>query len=65
MRVELTDGRITGPSTQVEFAAIYDFGTQVGGLMLRSQFEIAGQEGINTVFRTNTATISDVPTVRS
>lgn len=61
IRVELTEGRITGPDMQVQFAAIYDFGTQFGGLMLRDQFEIAGMEGLNSVSRTNTATISDVP----
>lgn len=61
VRVELTNGRIVGPNMQVEFAAIYDFGTQYGGLMLRDQFEIAGTEGLNTVSRTNTATINDVP----
>lgn len=65
VRVELTEGRIAGPTTQVEFAAIYDLGTQFGGLMLRSQFDIAGQEGLNTVFRANTSTISEVPEERT
>lgn len=64
IRVRLTDGRIVGPQTAVDFNATYDFGSQFGGLMLRDAFVMAGREGLNNVSRNNVATINDVPRTR-
>ncbi|HVM20113.1 MAG TPA: hypothetical protein VM307_09150 [Egibacteraceae bacterium] len=61
IRVRLTEGRIVGPQSTVDFDATYDFGTQYGGLMLRDAFVVAGREGLNNVSRNNVATINQVP----
>lgn len=63
IRVKLTDGRIDGPQTNVDFTATYDLGTQFGGLMLRDASVTQGREGINTISRNNVATINDVPKI--
>lgn len=60
-RVSLTNGRVDGPNTNVEFVATYDIATQYGGLIVRDTVVTSGREGLDTIVRTNTATISSVP----
>ena len=61
IRVTLTDGRYTAPTSAVDFTATYDLGTQYGGLMLRDAFVTAGREGVNNVSRNNVAIINRAP----
>ena len=61
IRVTLTDGRYTAPTSAVDFTATYDIGTQYGGLMLRDAFVTAGREGLNNVSRNNVAIINRAP----
>ncbi|MCA1711932.1 MAG: hypothetical protein LC789_10015, partial [Actinobacteria bacterium] len=59
--VHLTDGRIDGPLTNVEFTATYVIATQYGGVFVRDAFVLAGREGVDTVSRDNLAVINEVP----
>ncbi|HEX9889650.1 MAG TPA: hypothetical protein VGA69_09250 [Nitriliruptorales bacterium] len=59
--VELTEGRLDGPSVNLDFAATYDLATQYGGLPVRESVTSAGREGFDTVARTLRATVNEVP----
>ncbi len=62
IRVELTEGRVDGAEQNVDFTATYDIATQYGGLIVRDTVVLSGREGLDQVTRTNTATITRVPT---
>lgn len=62
IQVALTDGRVDGPDSNVEFAATYDIAPQYGGLIVRDRVAVSGREGLDQVTRTNVATINRVPT---
>lgn len=59
--LEVTDGTLLSPRQDLEFAATYALGTQFGGLILRDTVAFAGTDGGAGVSRSNTSTISQVP----
>lgn len=63
IRVELTNGRVVGPGTTVEFTAVHDLATQFGGLSVHDTVAVNGSEGGIPVDRRNDATVNTVPTV--
>jgi hypothetical protein len=62
--VELTNGTVMGPSTDVDFTARYVFATQFGGLSIEDEFTTAGTEGGQTSSSTNVARINRSPSAR-
>ena len=63
--LDLTEGRLISPTQDLEFTSTYAIGTQYGGLVLRETVAFAGQDGDAGVSRTNTSTISQVPTAQA
>ena len=59
--LELTQGRVLSPDTDLEFSATYALGTQYGGLVLRDTVAFAGVERGAGVSRSLTSTISQEP----
>lgn len=59
--LDLTEGKLISPTSNLDFAATYALGTQYGGLLLRERTAYAGTDAGNGVSRTNTATISSTP----
>lgn len=59
--VSLEGGRVDGPQTNVDFSATYAIGTQFGGLSLADTVKIAGREGLDTVGRDISSTVSADP----
>ena len=59
--LELSEGRVLSPDTDVQFEVTYALGTQFGGVILRESGEFAGTEDGAGVARTLTTTISQVP----
>jgi hypothetical protein len=59
--LDLSKGRLVGPTQDLDFAATYALGTQYGGLPLRERTAFAGTDGSDGVSRTNTATITTTP----
>jgi hypothetical protein len=59
--VVLDSGRVDSPQTNVDFSATYAIGTQFGGLSLADTVKIAGREGLDTVSRDITSTVSADP----
>ena len=59
--LDVKDGRVLSPDTDVEFNATYQLGTQYGGVILRETVVYAGEVRGAGVNRTNTSTISQVP----
>lgn len=59
--LELTNGRVLSPDSDLTFQATYALGTQYGGLLLRDTVAFAGIERGAGVSRTLTSTIAQVP----
>lgn len=59
--LELTDGRVAGPATDVTFTATYALATQFGGLSVADTVTLQGREGSEQVARKIAATVSADP----
>lgn len=59
--VVLDSGRADGPDTDVDFSAIYSIATQFGGLSLADTVKTAGREGLDTIARDISSTVSADP----
>lgn len=59
--LELTEGSVLSPDSDLEFESTYALGTQFGGLVLRDTVSFRGTERGAGVARALTSTISQVP----
>lgn len=59
--VEVLQGRIVGPTKQIDFTGRYVIAPQYGGLVVEDQIEMEGREGLEQLSSTNRARINVVP----
>lgn len=59
--VEVTQGRIVGPTKNIEFTGHYLVATQYGGLVVKDNLRFTGTEDLEPVQTRNRATINRVP----
>jgi len=59
--VDITQGQVIGPQTNLSFISSYAIATQFGGLIVREHTEVTGNEGSVQVANKRTATISREP----
>ena len=62
--LDLTAGKIAGPTQNLDFTATYAVGTQYGGLLLRDRTLYSGTSGSDGVTRSDVATINAAPAPR-
>jgi hypothetical protein len=61
--LDLTAGKVLGPTQNLDFTATYDVGTQYGGLILRDRTLFTGTDNGEGVSRNDTANITTTPKV--